>query len=63
MAELRPPADSCNTVASAYRVAGAEVFNIPEVESQESFFDQLPPGPASELIDFWLAHVRGANHD
>ena len=45
-------------VAAAYRKAGAEIINIPEGPDDEDCFGQMPPGPASSLIDFWLKHVR-----
>ena len=45
-------------VAAAYRKAGAEVINLPQNAEHDGCFDAMPPGPASQLIDFWLAYVR-----
>ena len=45
-------------VAAAYRKAGAEVLNIPECEQHEAVFNEAPPGPLSDLLDYWLDHVR-----
>jgi hypothetical protein len=45
-------------VAAAYRRAGAEVFNIPACEEQEAVFNEAPPGPLGDLLDYWLDHVR-----
>ena len=45
-------------VAAAYRKAGAEVLNIPESPEHDGVFDTAPPGPAAQLVDFWLGYVR-----
>jgi hypothetical protein len=45
-------------VAAAYRRAGAEVFNIPACEEQETVFNGAAPGPLGDLLDDWLDHVR-----
>ena len=45
-------------VAAAYRKAGAEVTNILEHPEYDAMFDAVAPGPAADLIDFWLNHVR-----
>ena len=46
-------------VAAAYRKAGADVLNVPEVPQYDGVFDAAPPVP--ELIDFWLSHVHSIN--
>lgn len=48
-------------VATAYRKAGAEVFNVPSDEEQEATFAELAPGPMAVLLDAWLEHIR--KHD
>ena len=45
-------------VAAAYRVAGAEVANIPECSETGRWFDEHPPGPMAEILQDWLEHVR-----
>jgi hypothetical protein len=45
-------------VAAAYRKAGAEVINVPEHPEYDGMFGAVPPGPATDLIEFWLNHVR-----
>jgi hypothetical protein len=45
-------------VAAAYRRAGAEIFNIPACEEQEAVFNEAPPGPLGDLLEYWLDHVR-----
>jgi len=45
-------------VAAAYRRAGAEVINVPEQPEYDGMFDAVLPGPAADLIEFWLNHVR-----
>jgi len=45
-------------VTAAYRRGGAEVFNIPPCEEQEAFFNEAPPGPLGDLLEYWLDHVR-----
>ncbi len=45
-------------VAAAYRRAGADVINIPEHREHDGVFDAMPPGPAADVIDFWLRYVR-----
>lgn len=45
-------------VAAAYRKAGAEIINLPEDEAYDGCFDTMPPGPAADLVDFWLDYVR-----
>jgi hypothetical protein len=47
-------------VAAAYQKAGAEVFNIPTTELDQSGFHELPPGPIKTIIDGWLAYVRNS---
>jgi hypothetical protein len=44
-------------VATAYRRAGAEVFNIVANEEDEALF-AIPSGPLGDLLDAWLDHVR-----
>jgi len=48
-------------VGTAYRKAGAEVFNLPKVSGFDEVFDAMPNGPPGSLIDFWLNYVRA--HD
>jgi len=45
-------------VAAAYRRVGAEVFNIPACDEEEAVFNEAPPGPLGDLLDYWLDHVR-----
>ena len=45
-------------VAAAYRKAGADVFNVPEAAEHDGVFDAMPPGPQSQMVDFWLNYVR-----
>jgi hypothetical protein len=45
-------------VATAYRRAGAEVFNIADYDEQAAVFNEAPPGPLSDLLDHWFDHVR-----
>lgn len=45
-------------VAAVYRRAGAGVFNIGDCEEHEAVFNEAPPGPLGDLLDYWLDHVR-----
>ncbi len=45
-------------VAAVYRRAGAEVFNIAACDEHEAVFNNAPPGPLGDLLDYWLDHVR-----
>jgi hypothetical protein len=45
-------------VASAYRRAGAEVFNIEDATELSPLFEAQPSGPLVMLLDEWLGLVR-----
>jgi hypothetical protein len=45
-------------VAAAYRRAGAEVVNIPDLPEADRWFDEHPPGPMADILQDWFQHVR-----
>ena len=45
-------------VAAAYRVAGADIINLPEHPEYDGWFYARPPGPAATLIQSWLTYIR-----
>jgi len=45
-------------VAAAYKRIGAEVLNIPDLETQETLRLQRPDGDLDTILNSWLAYVE-----